>query len=97
MLNRNGAKSVLVMAKKCLERAEDIFVDMIENKSTMVAAGDHAPPLPTRTKSSDGQFNGTEPTTGLVLLLSWQLLSGDIAVGYIACLQWRKQGLKTKN
>ena len=97
LLNRNGAKSVLVMAKKCLERAEDIFVDMIENKSTMAVDDDHAPPLPTRCKNSEEQFNGTESTVRLVVMLSRKLLSGDIAVNCITCLQWKKQGLKTKN
>lgn len=85
------------MAKKCLERAEDIFVDMVENKSTTVVTDDHTPPVPTRGKSSEEQLNGTEPTVRLVVMLSWQLLPVDIAVGYIICLQWRKQGLKTKS
>ena len=73
LLNRNGAKRVLGMAKKCLERAEDIFVDIIENKPATVT-DDHAPPLPTRGgKSSEEQSNGTEqaPTVRLVVMLSW--------------------------
>ena len=59
-----------MMAKKCLERAEDIFVEIIDNKPTMVA-DNQAPPLPTRGKSSEEQCNGTESTVRLVLMLSW--------------------------
>ena len=71
MLNRNGAKTVLVMAKKCLERAEDIFVDIIDKKPLLPAMADHPPPLPARGNSFEEckQSNGTEqtPTVRLVV------------------------------
>lgn len=80
LLNRNGAKSVLVMAKKCLERAEDIFIDVIDN--TPVIAADQPPPLPSRNMSSMSssddckQSNGTEqiPTVTLVVILAWHVI-----------------------
>ena len=75
LLNRNGAKRVLVMAKKCLERAEDIFIEMIENKPVSPANDQAPPPLPSRNLSSTSeqwrQSNGTEqdPTVRLVVTL----------------------------
>lgn len=83
LLNRNGAKSVLLMARKCLERAEDIFLDVIEHKPLSAATADsQAPPIPTRnmnnlssSMSSEEwrQSNGAEqsPTVRLVTTLSW--------------------------
>lgn len=71
------------MAKKCLERAEDIFIDVTENEPA-VCTNDQAPPLPARNMSNVSssfeeykQSNGTEqtPTVRLVVTLSWQLLS----------------------
>ena len=73
LLNRGGAKSVLVMAKKCLERAEDIFIDALENETFSPAAAavdSEPPPLPARYNSTES--NGTEeaPTVQLVVMLS---------------------------
>ena len=65
------------MAKKCLERAEDIFIDAIDNKVSV--ANDRPPPLPARNMCSSSeeckQSNGTEqtPTVRLVIILPWQL------------------------
>jgi len=65
------------MAKKCLERAEDIFIDVIEKKplSTM-AVTDQAPPLPPRNETHSEECkesNGIKqiPTVRLVVALSW--------------------------
>lgn len=74
LLNRNGAKSVLVMAKKCLERAEDIFIDVIDNVPTVTT--DQPPPLPSRNVSNVSSSsdecklsNGTEQTPTVTLVL----------------------------
>jgi len=50
VLNSSGAKSVLVMARKCLERAEDIFIDIIDNKKTLPE--DKPPQLPPKNGSA---------------------------------------------
>ena len=73
LLNRVGAKSVLMMAKKCLERAEDIFVDVLENETfSPAAAVDSEPPPPLPARGNSSGSNGTEqaPTVQLVVLLS---------------------------
>lgn len=71
LLNCNGAKGVLVMAKKCLERAEDIFIDVMEKKTAVV--NDQAPPLPARNKTTYSEecreSNGVA-TVRLVVTLS---------------------------
>jgi len=51
VLNGNGAKSVLLMARKCLERAEDIFLDIIDNNNKIISE-DKPPQLPPKNDSA---------------------------------------------
>lgn len=78
LLNHNGAKSVLVMAKKCLERAEDIYIDVIEKSPSSTAAlfSDQPPPLPSRDNLSFSdewkKSNGIEQIPAMKLVvMSW--------------------------